>query len=98
MQLLNSLLKFEEKSSFFYTLGLILGISLSFHFWFSENGDLIFGSVMGLATSCFVALGYLFLAPTKDASNREINIKNGLNIIVCISWVTWIILKVFWGI
>ncbi len=32
MQLLNSLLKFEEKSSFFYTSGLIVGISLGFHF------------------------------------------------------------------
>lgn len=98
MKLLNSLLKFEDKSSFFYTSGFIVGISLGFHFWFTDQGNLIFGSVMGLATSCYIGLGYLFLAPSKDASNREINIKNGLSIIICISMVAWLILKVFWGI
>lgn len=98
MKLLNSLLKFEDKSSFFYTSGFIAGISLGFHFWFTDQGNLIYGSVMGLATSCYVALGYLFLAPTKDASEREIAIKNGLSIIICISMVAWLILKVFWGI
>lgn len=98
MQLLNSLLKFEEKSSFFYTSGLIVGISLGFHFWFTDQGNLIFGSVMGLATSCYIGLGYLFLAPSKDASEREIAIKNGLSIIICISMVAWLILNVFWGI
>ena len=98
MKLLNSLLKFEEKSSFFYTSGLIVGNSLGFHFWFTDQGNLIFGSVMGLATSCYIGIGYLFLAPTKDASEREIAIKNGLSIIICISMVAWLILKVCWGI
>lgn len=98
MQLLNSLLKFEEKSSFFYTSGLIVGISLGFHFWFTDQGNLIFGSVMGLVTSCYIGIGYLFLAPTKDASEREIAIKNGLSIVICISMVAWLILNVFWGI
>lgn len=98
MQLLNSLLKFEEKSSFFYTSGLIVGISLGFHFWFTDQGNLIFGSVMGLATSCYIGIGYLFLAPTKDASEREIAIKNGLSIVISISMVAWLILNVFWGI
>ena len=35
---------------------------------------------------------------TKDASEREIAIKNGLSIIICISMVAWLILKVCWGI
>lgn len=98
MKLVNKILKFEDKSSFFYTSGLIVGISLGFHFWFTDQGNLIFGSVMGLATSCLIGLGYLFLAPTKDASEREIAIKNGLSIVICISMVAWLILKVFWGI
>lgn len=98
MSLVKGLLSFEEKSSFFYTSGLIVGISLGFHFWFTDQGNLIFGSVMGLATSCFIGLGYLFLAPTKDASKREIAIKNGLSIVICISMVAWLILKVYWGI
>lgn len=98
MKLVNKILKFEDRSSFFYTSGLIVGIGLGFHFWFTDQGNLIFGSVMGLATSCFIGLGYLFLAPTKDASNREVAIKNGLSIVICISWITWLILKVFWGI
>lgn len=95
MIILNKLLKFEEKSNFFHTLGFIIGISLSFHFWLTDQRDLIFGSVMGLATSCYTALGYLFLTPSKNASNREISIKNGLSIIICISSITWFILKVF---
>lgn len=98
MKLVNKVLKFEDKSSFFYTSGLIVGISLGFHFWFTDQGDLIFGSVMGLATCCFIGLGYLFLAPSKDASEREIAIKNGLSIVICISMVAWFILKVYWGI
>ena len=98
MQLVKNLLSFEEKRSFFYTLGLMLGISISMHYWFSNKGDLLFSLVMGLATSCFIGLGYLFLAPTKDASDREVAIKNGLSIVICISWITWLILKVFWGI
>lgn len=53
---------------------------------------------MGLATSCFIGLGYLFLAPTKDASDREVAIKNGLSIVICISWITRLTLKVFGGI
>lgn len=98
MKLVNKILKFEDKSSFFYTSGLIVGISLGFHFWFTDQGNLIFGSVMGLATSCYIGLGYLFLAPSKDASEREITIKNGLSIVICISMVAWLILKVYWGI
>ena len=46
MKLVNKILKFEDKSSFFYTSGLIVGISLGFHFWFTDQGNLIFGSVM----------------------------------------------------
>ena len=88
MKLVNKVLKFEDKSSFFYTSGLIIGIGLGFHFWFTDQGNL----------SCFIGLGYLFLAPTKDASEREIAIKNGLGIVICISMVAWLILKVFWGI
>lgn len=95
MILLNKLLKFEEKRNFFHTLGFIICISLSFHFWLTDQKDLIFGSVMGLATSCYTALGYLFLTPSKNASNREINIKNGLSIVICISSITWFILKIF---
>ena len=98
MSLVKGLLGFEEKSSFFYTSGLIVSIALGFHFWFTDQGNLIFGSAMGLATSSLVGLGYLFLAPTKDASEREIAIKNGLSIVICISMVAWLILKVFWGI
>lgn len=98
MKLVNKILKFEDKSSFFYTSGLIVAISLGFHFWFTDQGNLIFGSVMGLATSCYIGLGYLFLAPSKDASDREVAIKNGLSIVICISWITWLILKVFGGI
>ena len=98
MKLVNKVLKFEDKSSFFYTSGLIVGIGLGFHFWFTDQGDLIFGSVMGLATCCFIGLGYSFLAPSKDASEREIAIKNGLSIVICISMVAWLIMKVFWGI
>lgn len=98
MKLVNKILKFEDKSSFFYTSGLIVAISLGFHFWFTDQGNLIFGSVMGLATSCYIGLGYLFLAPSKDASEREIAIKNGLSIVICISMVAWLILKVYWGI
>lgn len=95
MILIEKLLKFEEKSNFFHTLGFIIGINLSFHFWLTDQKDLIFGSVMGLATSCYTALGYLLLTPSKNASNREINIKNGLSIVICISSITWFILKVF---
>ena len=95
MILINKLLKFEEKSNFFKTLVLIIGISFSFHFWLTNQRDLIFGSVMGLATSCYTALGYLYLLPSKNPSNREISIKNGLSIIICISSITWFILKVF---
>lgn len=98
MKLVNKVLKFEDKSSFFYTSGLIVGIGLGFHFWFTDQGNLIFGSVMGLATCCFIGLGYLFLAPSKDASKREIAIKNGLSIVICISMVAWLISKVYWGI
>lgn len=99
MKLVNKILKFEDKSSFFYTSGLIVAISLGFHFWFTDQGNLIFGSVMGLATSCLIGLVYLFLAPTKDASEREIAIKNGLSIIICISMVAWLIFEsIFWGI
>ena len=98
MKLVNKILKFEDKSSFFYTSGLIVGIGLGFHFWFTDQGDLIFGSAMGLATSSLVGLGYLFLAPTKDASDREIAIKNGLSVVICISMVAWLILKVSRGI
>ena len=98
MKLVNKILKFEDKSSFFYTSGLIVAISLGFHFWFTDQGNLIFGSVMGLATSCFIGLGYLFLAPSKDASEQEIAIKNGLSIVICISMVAWLILKVSRGI
>lgn len=95
MILLNKLLKFEEKTNFFQTLGLIIGIIFSFHFWLTDQKDLIFGSVMGLATSCYTALGYLLLSPSKNPSNREISIKNGLSIIICISSITCFILKVF---
>lgn len=98
MKLVNRILKFEDKSSFFYTSGFIVGIIISFLFWLTDQDNLIFGSAMGLATSCYIGLGYLFLAPTKDASNREIAIKNGLSIVICISLIAWLILKVFWGI